>query len=359
MKTISLFSGVGGMDLGFQRAGFEHVAFCEADAYRREVLARHWPDVPIYDDVRTFDYQGQVDCLIGGFPCQDLSVAGRRAGLAGERSGLFYDAIRIADRVVQQGGYVVLENVAGLLSSNHGRDFAIVLRSLADIGFTQPTWRVLDSQFFGVPQRRKRIFVVAQRSKSSVPGEVLDISEGGNGNITSSRRTQQDDSGTTQTRFIETARRLNSDRRGHNNQALAFHHKPDPISGVVSPALSKNADGMGILSWDSLNHKADTVVPTMGANTGMATGRAGVISNESVVRRLTPVECERLQGWPDGWTLTSGSSLLEVPRWFEAGYQPSEDMTRPDGRRYAACGDGVTATVAEWIARRLLAEGGA
>jgi DNA (cytosine-5)-methyltransferase 1 len=188
------------MDLGFHRAGFEHVAFCEADPYRREVIARHWPGVPVYDDVRTFDYEGQVDCLVGGFPCQDLSVAGKRAGLAGERSGLFYDAMRIADRVVRPGGFLVLENVAGLLSSNEGRDFAIVLRSLADLGFAQPAWRMLDSQFFNVPQRRRRIFVVACRSESDVSKEVLALTEGSGRDIEASRKTGSSDPGTTERR---------------------------------------------------------------------------------------------------------------------------------------------------------------
>ena len=102
---------------------------------------------------------------------------------------------------------------------------------------------------------------------------------------------------------------------------LAFHHKQTPISGGVSPALSKNADGMGVMS--------------------------------AAVRRLTPVECERLQGWPDGWTLVEGPSLVNTPRWFEEGYESNEAMPLPDGRRYAACGDGVTATVAEWLGRRI------
>lgn len=108
------------------------------------------------------------------------------------------------------------------------------------------------------------------------------------------------------------------------------------------------------MSWDSLNHKADVVVPTMGANTGMATGRAGVVGQIHQVRRLTPVECERLQGWPDGWTLPDGPSLVDSPRWFEDEYEPDESLPAPDGRRYAACGDGVTATVAQWLAERIM-----
>jgi DNA-cytosine methyltransferase len=194
MKAISLFSGVGGMDLGLHRAGFKHVAFCEADPYRREVLRRHWPGVPVHDDVRTFEYDGQVDLLAGGFPCQDLSVAGKRKGLAGERSGLFYDAMRIADRVVRPGGFLVLENVAGLLSSNDGRDMAIVLRSISDLGFSVG-YRTVDSQFFRVPQRRRRVFIVGVRAESDVPVEVLALLEGSSGDSQEGGEAWQGDTG--------------------------------------------------------------------------------------------------------------------------------------------------------------------
>lgn len=194
MKAISLFSGVGGMDLGLHRAGFEHVAFCEADPYRREVLERHWPGVPVHDDVRTFEYDGQVDLLAGGFPCQDLSVAGKRKGLAGERSGLFYDFARIADRVVRPGGFLVVENVAGLLSSNDGRDMAVVLRTLSDLGFSLG-YRTVDSQYFRVPQRRRRVFIVGVRAESDVPVEVLALLEGSSGDSQEGGEEGQGDTG--------------------------------------------------------------------------------------------------------------------------------------------------------------------
>jgi len=193
LKTISLFSGVGGMDLGLARAGFEHVAFCEANPYRRKVLARHWPDVPVHDDVRTFEYDGQVDCLAGGFPCQDLSVAGKRKGLAGERSGLFYDFARIADRVVRPGGFLIVENVAGLLSSNNGNDMAIVLRTLSDLGFSLG-YRLVDSQFFNVPQRRRRVFIFGVRAESDLPVQVLALLEGSKGNLEAGKETGQEHS---------------------------------------------------------------------------------------------------------------------------------------------------------------------
>jgi len=395
MKTISLFSGVGGMDLGFHRAGFEHVAFCEADPYRRKVLARHWPGVPVHEDVRTFEYDGQVDCLVGGFPCQDLSLAGKRAGLAGERSGLFYDAIRIADRVVRPGGFLVLENVAGLLSSNGGRDFGIVLRSLADIGFARPAWRLLDSQFFNVPQRRRRIFIVAQRSESDVSKEVLALTEGSGRNTSEGGTQGEKDSRGFGQSVAETSGKRGTRSRteldGHGAyvqadtgiptvanclqttagdysradqfnmipvKTIAFHHKQDPISGKVSPALSKNADGMGVMSVNE-NQLGDVYETTVASCLGKGGGKPGqgyaaVREDTNFVRRLTPVECERLQAWPDGWTLLDGPSLVGEPRWFEEGYEPNEAMPLPDGRRYAACGDGVTSTVAEWVAQRLI-----
>ena len=181
------------MDLGLHRAGFEHVAFCEADPYRREVLARHWPGVPVHDDVRTFTHDGLVDCVAGGFPCQDLSVAGKRKGLAGERSGLFYDFARIADEHVRPGGVLIAENVAGLPSSNNGNDMAIVLRTLSDLGFSVG-YRLVDSQFFRVPQRRRRVFIVGVRAESDLPIKILALLEGGDGNPETSGEAWEADS---------------------------------------------------------------------------------------------------------------------------------------------------------------------
>lgn len=166
MRFVSLFAGVGGFDLGFERAGMQCVGQVEIDKHARGVLERHWPDVPRHDDVMTArkwatdaGLVGGVDLVCGGFPCQDVSVAGKRAGLAGQRTGLFWDALAFATHV--QARWIVLENVPGLLSSNEGRDFGVVLTALADAGYRHAEWRVLDSQFFGVPQRRRRVFIVA------------------------------------------------------------------------------------------------------------------------------------------------------------------------------------------------------
>jgi DNA (cytosine-5)-methyltransferase 1 len=166
MKFVSLFAGVGGFDLGLTRSGHECLGQVEIDKHARAVLDLQFPDVPKHDDVTTaiewadeIGLTGNIDLVCGGFPCQDLSVAGKRAGLSGARSGLFYDALRFATHT--KAKTILLENVPGLLSSNQGRDFGAVLSALAESGYSNIEWRVLDSQFFGVPQRRRRIFIVA------------------------------------------------------------------------------------------------------------------------------------------------------------------------------------------------------
>lgn len=184
MKVGSLFAGIGGFDLGFERAGF-HVAWCvEIDKNARAVLARRFPKARILDDVTKVDPHNleTVDVICGGFPCQDLSVAGKRAGLAGERSGLFHDAMRIVRTLRPR--LLVLENVPGLLSSNRGLDFATVLREVGE-GWNceEVAWRVLDSQFFGVAQRRRRVFVVAVgHSRIGCAEEILSLSTSCGGN---------------------------------------------------------------------------------------------------------------------------------------------------------------------------------
>lgn len=204
----SLFSGVGGMDIGLAWAGFRHVFLCEIDPFCQAVLRARFPGVHIYDDVRVVgeptgraevdallastDDGGReagaglprrVDLLTSTFPCQDISVAGKRAGLAGERSGLFHESMRVVDALRPRA--ILIENVEGLYSSGspRGSDFGIVLDSLAARGYLA-TWRTLDAQFFGVPQRRRRVFVVAIADGDPGAeriGEVLAVAEGSGG----------------------------------------------------------------------------------------------------------------------------------------------------------------------------------
>ena len=172
MKVLSLFSGVGGFDMGLENAGMETVFQCEWDKHANTILNKHWPDVPKWDDVSTLTGKhilaGRpiIDVVAWGSPCQDLSVAGKRSGLEGERSGLFYEGIRIIKELRKEsnGQYPrisIWENVVGALNSNRGADFGIILDEMAEAGALVIEWAVLDAQHFGIPQRRRRVFVIA------------------------------------------------------------------------------------------------------------------------------------------------------------------------------------------------------
>jgi DNA (cytosine-5)-methyltransferase 1 len=152
----SLFAGIGGIDLGFERAGLKCKWQVEIDPYARKVLAKHWPEVRRHDDVRTWPQPDteHVDIIAGGFPCQDISYAGKGAGLAGERSGLFFEAMRIVRDMEPR--YVVLENVAALLTRGLGQ----VLGTLASLGY-DAEWDCLPASSFGASHYRNRIFIVA------------------------------------------------------------------------------------------------------------------------------------------------------------------------------------------------------
>jgi DNA (cytosine-5)-methyltransferase 1 len=164
----SLFAGVGGFDMGFSQAGWDCKFQVEWDKNCQQILNKHWPDVPKWGDVS--DVNGAeippVDCIIFGSPCQDLSVAGKRAGLEGERSGLFHEAVRIIKemRDATNGTFprwTVWENVAGALSSNNGRDFGTVINEMAKAGAHLQEYALLDAQHFGIPQRRRRVFLIS------------------------------------------------------------------------------------------------------------------------------------------------------------------------------------------------------
>lgn len=161
LRVLDLFSGIGGFSLGLERTGgFRTVAFCEIEEFPRRVLAKHWPDVPIYDDVRTLTHERlsqdgvAVDVICGGFPCQDISFAGKGAGLAGERSGLWREFARLIDEIRPR--YALVENVAALLYRGLGE----VLGDLAEIGY-DAEWHCIPASAVGAPHRRDRIWIVA------------------------------------------------------------------------------------------------------------------------------------------------------------------------------------------------------
>lgn len=199
----SLFAGVGGIDLGFEAAGWEGKFQVEWDPHCQQTLAHHWPDVPRWGDVS--DVSGAelppVDLITFGSPCQDLSTAGKRAGLVeGSRSNLFFQATRIIKEMRDATGntfprWALWENVPGAFSSNQGADFGAVLDEMANLGAVAVEWHCLDAQFFGVPQRRRRVFVlacfdtgIAKRGRQ----QVLPVPEGRRGDSATRRQARQD-----------------------------------------------------------------------------------------------------------------------------------------------------------------------
>jgi DNA (cytosine-5)-methyltransferase 1 len=167
MRVGSLFSGAGLCDLGFHRAGFEHQFFCEVDPFCRRILARHWPGIHIYNDIREIDPASlpAVDALVGGFPCQDVSSAGSRAGIKqSTRSGLWYEYKRLIQGIRPK--YAVIENVKGLLSGG----MEIVLQDLSGLGYAAE-WQSLPAAAFGAPHPRERIFIVAYPDRDQHDGE--------------------------------------------------------------------------------------------------------------------------------------------------------------------------------------------
>jgi DNA (cytosine-5)-methyltransferase 1 len=172
------FAGIGGFGLAAKRVGWNTVWACEIEPSARAIYsARLGHDGLRFDtDIRESQDLPRIDILTGGFPCQDISIAGKRRGLAGKRSGLFFELVRILE--ISRPAWFVFENVDALLSSNYGRDMGVVLSSLVECGY-RVAWRILDSQFFGVAQRRARCFLVGHSADVRYPAAVLFEQESG------------------------------------------------------------------------------------------------------------------------------------------------------------------------------------
>jgi len=165
MRVLDLFSGIGGFSLGLERAGMETVAFCEIEKFPQKVLRKHWPNVPIYEDVTELTYErlradgiNGIDVICGGFPCQDLSVAGKQAGIDAERSGLWSELARLISEIRPR--YAIVENVTALLSGDNGRWFGRVLGDLAEIGY-DAEWHCIPASELGANHHRDRVWIIA------------------------------------------------------------------------------------------------------------------------------------------------------------------------------------------------------
>lgn len=378
LTAVSLFAGVGGFDLALRRSGVNVVATVEKDAAAQSVLRHQFPESQHFGDIKEITGEQLRDAgfvsdrgiFTGGFPCQDLSVAGKRAGLAGKRSGLFFEIVRLIDELSPR--YFILENVPGLLSSHEGRDFGAVLWSLVERRYGV-AYRILDAQFFGVPQRRRRVFIVGcLRDDGRTPFEILALAQGVQGDSSPSSGARPDITNALTTGFGAGGADDNSAQSGHLVPTLTGHHPRNnggdehliahtltaeydasedgsgrgvPLvaatltaGGIGKPGVSasgrRQEDDFNLVSFAE-NQRGELRESDTSLQLTTGGGKPGqgypAIREGLAVRRLTPVECERLQGFPDDWT--AGQS---------------------DSARYRQMGNAVAVPVVEWIVKRLI-----
>jgi len=367
----SLFAGVGGFDMGFEKAGWDCKFQVEWDRNCRNVLDRHWPDVEKWGDIRNVDgrFLPPVDCIIFGSPCQDLSLAGARKGLSGERSGLFHEAVRIIKemRDATNGTYprwTIWENVAGALSSNNGRDFGTVINEMAKAGAHLQEYAVLDAQHFGIPQRRRRVFLAScfdPAIAKRCPDPLLPVRESLRGDSKKGKPKKQIASRTLTESFGEGGGIVNA-------IGASIYHKQTVVnqdvnsghliteggilgSNIIGPLNTSDAK---MISTQYVAENKCVVEPYLpyltfdtqfGSNANVfedqtptikASQQPPSVTQSMRVRRLTPLECERLMGWPDDHTKHTADGTIQA-----------------DVHRYRQCGNGVATPVARWVAEQI------
>lgn len=301
LTIASFFSGIGGFELGFERAGFQTTMQCEIEPFCNLILEKHWPSVKRFKDIReiTSDAIPAATVWVGGFPCQDLSLArmGKREGLKGSKSGLFHEFARLVGERLPR--ILVIENVAGLLSSHQGKDFAVLLGTLAELGYALG-WRTLNSKNFGVPQSRQRVYIIGCYRDGRGPGEILFEPECG---------------------------------KGHPAACESDKKKPTPSL----PDVIGDPRGSGPV----IQSIAYCLYATSARHTGTDWSRNYVCyPAQGRIRRLIPSECEAVMAFPNKWTVPKSNTIQ------------GEAL---DSARYHALGNAVTPPVAEWLAKRISA----
>jgi DNA (cytosine-5)-methyltransferase 1 len=312
INLLSLFSGIEGFALGLEKAGFEinkHYT-AEIDKYASQITRRNYPGAMELGSVTTVTKEKvkeEIDILTFGSPCQDLSIAGKRKGLGGARSGLFIEAIRIIKEVKPK--IFIWENVKGAFSSNKGRDFEEVLRQFADLrDYEYGEWQLLNTRWV-LPQNRERIYFVGHLRGTSF-GKVFPIGEN------------------------ESVFKKKYSRR--NNEPLPC------ITATEYKGASKQRP-QNLVYWKNSKEKwineEKNYTPVLKTQNDIC--RQTLLQVVNQIRRLTPVECERLQGFPDGWTAKGIDNK-------------GNEVDISDTQRYKCCGNAVTADIVALIGRRLL-----
>jgi DNA (cytosine-5)-methyltransferase 1 len=345
MRFGSLCSGVEAVSLGWEGLGHVPAFFAEIDPFCSAVLKHHWPAVPNLGNIASPDFGdrarqcGPIDVLVAGTPCQAFSVAGHQKGFEDERGNLTIHFLRIVGQLRPQ--WLLWENVPGVLTNDRGRTFGAILGQVAQLGYRW-AYRVLDAQYFGVPQKRRRLFLVGHLGGRPLPDQVLFEPEG-------------------QGRRIETYDRSRKD-------AVAV---PPGGPGGVRPFRAPGAAPLVVAFY---HHSGLDQVPqedicpplTIGSGTG---ANAPAIAHRHsdghcVVRRLTPLECERLQGMPDHHTLVPYRSRWKKEHLDEVTAHLASLLGRPvsieearsyavDSLRYRAIGNSMAVPVLRWIGQGL------
>jgi len=368
MRYLSVCSGIEAATVAWHPIGWTPAAFSEIEKFPRAVLAHHYPEVPLHGDFTTIqgDEYGPIDLLVGGTPCQSFSIAGLRGGLGDDRGNLALEFLRLANRARPR--WLVWENVPGVLSSNGGRDFGSILGGMVELGYGF-AYRVLDAQFFGVPQRRRRVFAVGHLGswtraaavlfeRHSLQGHPAPRRETGapvaalaaNGVGTCGADDNQGQAGHLIPSTGDTSHCLNAggmgrqdyetenaaagpDGKGWRDDGMAYTLEARAVPQAVAFSIMPMNSGK-----DYKARETDVAQPIM-AGGPVGGNQGGDFICQSAVRRLTPRECERLQGFPDDYTA--------IP-WRG---KPADEC--PDGPRYKALGNSFAVPVVRWLGQRI------
>lgn len=369
MLTLgSLFDGIGTWQLSAKHNGIKPLWSCEIDQYPSAVSHYHFPETKQYGDIKEIHGNSiePVDILCAGTPCQNISQAGNHKGLAGEQSSLFYEAIRILQemRRATNGKYprfFVWENVVGAFSCNHGNDFRTVLEEIGQSHLPMPrkwggcgvarlplcdiAWRVLDAQYWGVPQRRRRIFLVADFATTERrAAEILLVEKRLSGDSQESSSKEQGSSNGTRT-----GTHLNTNKASarytvyETNKSRTLNTQAsDPTSQQGGGAIVENIEMYDMTHADEVMRLMHgDKVNTLNSRMGTGGNQVPVLHDKEIrrVRKLTPLETERLQGLSDGYTD------------IEFKGKPASDS-----RRYKAIGNGMAVPCSDFVLRRIKEE---
>ena len=370
MRYLSVCSGIEAASVAWDHLGWEPVAFSEIDKFPSAVLSQRFPGVPNLgnmEDYKEWDIVA-IDVLVGGTPCQSFSVAGLRKGMSDPRGNLALVYCRILERFRPK--WFVWENVPGVLSSAGGRDFGSFLGAVAELGYGF-SYRVLDAQFFGVPQRRRRVFVVGCLGDWRRPAAVLFEPESMRGDTAKGKSKKKDVTGTLSSRTtgggglgtdfdlagglqVAGGYRMTAfgeyadDDTASTVKARDYKDATDLVTCTLPASNGGVSSGMHPVVAFAENSRSEVrleggdgnrtgALSTGGGKPGQGTP---MIANSMAVRRLTPLECERLQGFPDDWTAIT-----------------YRGKPAADGPRYKAIGNSMAVPVMRWIGERLATVG--